>query len=366
MGGERCDRRPRRLGAARVDFTSALYLGLGHASAALPGWRRLTAGRPAALSPPAGEAVLARRLAAHLGAGAAVVGRTALHLFHDLAALAAARPVLADAGAYPIARWAFAAARPRSFAHHDPAALEAALAALARPGAGAPPVVIADGVCPSCGTPAPLAAYLAAVRRAGGLLLLDDTQAVGVLGASPSPARPWGRGGGGTALHLGLDPRRWPELIVVASLAKAYGAPLAVAAGAGRPIGWLAGHGPNRTHSSPPTAADLAAAHRALDLEARCGEALRACLLANVRRWRRRLASLGLAPPGRAFPVQTLPVVPDLAPGELHLRLAAAGFETVLAVARCPPHPAVTLLLTAAHRREQIDRAATALARALR
>ncbi len=31
-----------------MDFTSALYLGLRHASATLPGWEALTLGRPAA------------------------------------------------------------------------------------------------------------------------------------------------------------------------------------------------------------------------------------------------------------------------------------------------------------------------------
>jgi 8-amino-7-oxononanoate synthase len=45
------------------------------------------------------------------------------------------------------------------------------------------PVVVADGLCAACGCAAPVAAYLDCVRRAGGLLVLDDTQALGLLGA---------------------------------------------------------------------------------------------------------------------------------------------------------------------------------------
>ena len=50
-----------------LDFTSALYLGLEHASRELPAWDRLTLGKPAALEPQPGAGRVERRLAALIG-----------------------------------------------------------------------------------------------------------------------------------------------------------------------------------------------------------------------------------------------------------------------------------------------------------
>ena len=46
--------------------------------------------------------------------------------------------------------------------------------------------MVADGFCPGCGQPAPLTDYLQLIQQRGGLLVLDDTQALGILGHSPS------------------------------------------------------------------------------------------------------------------------------------------------------------------------------------
>ena len=54
--------------------------------------------------------------------------------------------------------------------------------------AGRQPIVVTDGYCPSCGRPAPVRAYADLVRGTGGYLVLDDTQALGVLGAAPTKA----------------------------------------------------------------------------------------------------------------------------------------------------------------------------------
>lgn len=51
----------------------------------------------------------------------------------------------------------------------------------------------------------------------------------------------------------------------------------------------------------------LAAASRALAINARHGACLRARLAANVAQWRAGLASVGIASRGGAFPVQHLP-----------------------------------------------------------
>ena len=89
-----------------------------------------------------------------------------------------------DEGAYAIARWgteraAVGGVAAHRFRHHDPQALLSQITVRAR--WNKCPVVIADGYCPACGGPAPIGDYLDIVRRFGGLLVLDDTQSLGVL-----------------------------------------------------------------------------------------------------------------------------------------------------------------------------------------
>ncbi|HSW11468.1 MAG TPA: hypothetical protein VLI06_01440, partial [Solimonas sp.] len=168
-----------------ADFTSALYLGLRHPSAALPAWDALTLGRPAALQEPCGAAAVAADLARLQGLPATTLLPSTLHLFWDLLRLLArdARSaLLLDAGAYPILHWAAegaaaVGARVQRFAHHD----AAALAQLARRAArtGLQPVVLCDGYCPGCNSAAPLHAYARIAQGCGGMLVLDDTQALG-------------------------------------------------------------------------------------------------------------------------------------------------------------------------------------------
>src|SRR5439155_1761385 len=92
------------------------------------------------------------------------------------------------------------------------------------------------------GRVAPLDAYLALVRRRGGLLLVDDTQALGVLGARRG-THPYGTGGGGSPAWTGA---RGPGLVVVASLAKGFGVPVAVVSGERSAIGRPWRSGPRR------------------------------------------------------------------------------------------------------------------------
>jgi 8-amino-7-oxononanoate synthase len=67
-----------------LDFTSALYLGLGHASASLRPWDQLTTGAPAALVEPSDANAVARRVAALQGCERGLLAPSALHLFWDL------------------------------------------------------------------------------------------------------------------------------------------------------------------------------------------------------------------------------------------------------------------------------------------
>ncbi len=325
------------------DFTSALYLGFGHPSAALRPWAQLTTGAPAALTAPPGSAVVGRALAALVGCERAALAPSTLHLFWDLFAVLAGpeEAIYVDGEAFPIARWGVERAAGRgvavhSFPHHDPAALRRLVRKDPRR-----PLVVADGVCPECGRPSPLPAYLDVVSPRDGRVVIDDTQALGILGRAPGPGAPYGHGGGGSLRLHGLRSRR---IVVGASLAKAFGSPLAAVAGSAGVVERYEADADTRVHSSPPSAAALHAAERALSVNARHGDELRLRLASLVRRFRTGLERLGLEARGGRLPVQTIDA-------DLHSALLARGVRTVRR------GNSVTFLITAVHRTRDVDEA---------
>jgi 8-amino-7-oxononanoate synthase len=335
-----------------LDFTSSLYLGLRHPSSSLRPWSQLTSGVPAALAVPQRSRDVAAALARLQGCERATLATSTLHLFFDLfVVLADSRTTIHfDREAYPIARWGVerAAARgvpARPFPHRDADALIRAVRADAA--RGWRPLVVTDGYCPGCG-PAPLRAYHEIARRFGGRLVVDDTQAFGVLGAA----------GGGSVRRLGLA---GPELVVGASLAKGFGAPIAVLAGDAAVVSQFEARAETRVHSSPPSAAAVDAAERALAVNASSGDALRARLAALVRRFRVGAAATGFAPRGGLFPVQTLTHGADAA--ALHHALGRLGVRTVLHDGDGRT-PRISFILTARHDERDVDTALAALARA--
>jgi 8-amino-7-oxononanoate synthase len=348
-----------------LDFTSALYLGIRQDHRALSRWGELTSGVPAVLVEPPGADAVAATLARRMGFARGILGPSTLHLFHDVFERLALKPVviLLDAGLYPIARWgaerAALVGRPvREVSHHDAAGLRRAIA---RCHPKQRPVVVVDGFCPGCGRVAPLAEYLEAARARGGWLIVDDTQALGVLGRDPTPSRPYGRDGGGSLPHLGID---GAGVLVVSSLAKGWGAPVAVAAGDDELVAQLA-DAPTRVHCSPPSAVSIGAAAHALLVDALSGAARRRRLLAVVRRFREGLTAAGLSPLGGAFPMQRLRLgARDVA--TIFQRLEAAGVRAVMLRARCTATPELSLLFTTRHRDDEIDTAVAELARAVR
>lgn len=335
-----------------LDFTSALYLGFGHASGSLRPWAKLTTGAPAAFKAPPGATAVQRSLAMLIGCERASLAPSTLHLFWDLFPLLGAPEdaIYVDAEAYPIARWGVerVAARglvARTFPHRDPAALRS----LVRRG-GRRPIVVVDGLCPDCGLPAPLRAYLDVVRPHGGQVVVDDTQALGIVGSSPGPSAPYGRGGGGSLRLHGSSSR---DLVVAASLAKAFGAPIAVLGGSTAVIDRYESRGDTRVHCSPPCIAALHAAERALALNELVGDRLRRRVARLVSRFRRGLTSLGLSAAGGRFPFQTIEA-------DVHALLLERGVRTV------PRRSAVTFLFTAQHQPADVEQALHALDHALK
>jgi 8-amino-7-oxononanoate synthase len=350
------------------DFTSALYLGFAHPSASLPPWRSLTLGRPAALEEQAGARMLARELTQLIGGKAGILYPSTLHLFRDVFQVAAPKGtiILFDAASYPIARWGAEGAALNgipieTFPHRDVMALERRVRKARR--AGQRPLIVTDGLCPSCGRPAPLPAFASLAADAGGRLVIDDTQAVGLLGREPSPAMPLGIGGGGTLAWHGLSAQ---NVIVGASLAKAFGAPLSVLSGASGSLERIARDGETRIHTSPPSAADIAAARNAVAANRAQGDHIRARLVRLAGQLRKELNKLGLqARSELPIPMQVI-AMPSLRVAKAALAsLDGNGIRALVTRACLGDFPSLTLLITARHTPADISRATGALARAM-
>jgi 8-amino-7-oxononanoate synthase len=220
------------------------------------------------------------------------------------------------------------------------------------------PVVAADGFCPACGRPAPIAAYLENMRLYGGYLVLDDTQALGILGHKPGPQAPYGRGGGGSL--------RWshvsgPDVIAGSSLAKGFGVPVAVLAGRRAMVRRFEQASATRTHCSPPSNAVIHAAEHALAVNRVHGDHVRLQLWKLVGRLSRGLTEAGLSVHGGRFPVQTLTPALRLDSTKLHEKLLQRGIRTVLHRARDGFRAQITFLITALHRFQDIDKATEAV-----
>jgi 8-amino-7-oxononanoate synthase len=348
-----------------LDFTSALYLGLGHASAALRPWDQLTTGAPAALVEPPDAVAVAQKLAALQGCESGLLAPSTLHLFWDLfgALAGSGAAIYADVGIYPVVRWGVerAAARGvpvRGFAHHDPESLRRRLKLDAR--RGWRPLIVTDGFYPGCGGVAPVVEYLECARDYGGILILDDTQALGILGRSPDAGAPYGKGGGGVLCWSNVA---GPDLLVGSSLAKGFGVPVAALTGSEKVISFFQSKSETRVHTSPPSIAVINAARRALELNDWGGDDLRMRLAGLVSRFRHLIRKAGLVTTGGLFPVQTLARTKGLDATTLHERLLSDGVKTVLHQARNGGAARISFIITASHTPGDISRAVEALAR---
>lgn len=347
-----------------LDFSSSLYLGLRHGSRSLEPWEALTLGRPAALEEPGETAATARELAALVGCAAGVLLPSTFHLFWDLLGVLCrqANEIYMDAATYPIARWGAEHWAGRgvplvAFRRHDARHL-AHLLARRR---AARPLVVCDGVCPSSRSQPPLASYAALARRHGGWLVVDDTQALGVYGASPSPATPYGTGGGGSLRRHDIS---GDHVILGASLAKGFGVPVALLAGSAALVTYFERHSASRLHMSPPSMAVVKATRYALAVNRRDGDRLRLGLWRAVRRLREGLGRFGLSTQGDDFPVQTVSASRCAEAARLHAALLRRGVRTVL---HGDPAGAARLsfVVGAQHRADDIDHAIAQIAAVL-
>lgn len=290
-----------------IDFCSSLYLGMQHPSAALPSWGSLTTGVPALLGELEINQQIAQQVAALQGMEAGILAPSSLHLMFDFFQAIDRNTVLfLDEQAYPLMDWASRIATGRgikvlSFSSHKLSKLSLLLQMYVRP--GQIPFILCDGWNPVIGKAAPLWRYLDLLRPFNGYLLIDDTQALGVLGENASKTKSLGKGGGGTLRHLGISN---PAVVSIASLAKGLGVPLAVMSGSYRFIRPFMQQGLSRIHCSQVAHPVAMAAMQALKFNQKEGNQQRAYLSHLIEMFRREVALAGLECRGGIFPVQNI------------------------------------------------------------
>jgi len=348
-----------------LDLTRFSYLGLLHAHSELPGWARLSSGLPAATEREDDLGVsLAPRLASLLGTEAAAISRSTLHVFRDLFDALSREPIaiFMDDASYLIARWGVAWAQAAgvpvsTFPHHDGVALEALLA---QGSADRRPVVVVDGVSARRWSMAPLPEYAACLSKREGLLIVDDTHAVGVFGRGRTPTNAFGRGGGGSLAWHGMP---CSNIILVSSLAKGLGVPVAVLSASAERVAWFLDNSLTRTHCSAPTTPELLALERALDVNAERGDELRGALQRNVLLWRGIFHEAGFASDDSIYPVQVLRLPRSIERERLDEAARSRGVR--IWVEGGPGGATVLVVLTAALSEAEVDFAARALLAAL-
>lgn len=292
-----------------------------------------------------------------------VLSPSSLHLFWDIMGkLGNNTLILADEEVYQIAKWGLEragchGARVVYFKHHNPESLRLQLYKQA-PYRQLSIIVLTDGWCPHCGKAAPLPAYLALAREYKGLMLVDDTQALGVLGKNPSRGMPYGEGGGGLLQWFGLAGQ---DIITICSLAKGFGVPLSVMSGSAHWIKKFEQLSDTRVHCSPVSSAHVCAALHALCENRKHGRSIRKKLFYNVQRFRKLLAQAGLKSLGGFFPVQTLNHGLLDTPQVLYKALTERGVKALLLKPHHTKEPAIAFCLSATHSAVQISRAVKTL-----
>jgi 8-amino-7-oxononanoate synthase len=342
-----------------ADFRLALFLARYHPTDTLDPWERLTTGLPPTLDRNMDRDVEAR-VATDMGTPEATLARSALHgLIDAVAATSTGGSILIDEAVYPIARWAAATAGrpPITFDHYDTADARRRCRRLPKP-----VVIIVDGWCPSCGRPAPITSLAELAGRTGGHLVVDDSLAMGVLGRRTAGSGGFGHGGGGSLARSGTNAR---NVLVVASLAKAFGVPLAVIAGPAGLVRWIRQQGPTSVHASGPTSADRAALRALVRTPAGDLERARRQLEQLTINARARLSRQGLTAIGPPFPL--IVCHPPIESTELVEELSRRGVAAFAVHRRCQPGApsAIGFAIRSDHRRADLEQLELAICETL-
>jgi len=286
-----------------VSFVSASYLGIEQdprvheaACRALGRWG-VALTTPRILGADRLTLELEDRLAHFTGQPAAMVFPSTTHVALDTIPLLVAKGgvVFVDTWAYPthlpgIHAAQRAGARVVGFPHND---IDALKRLVARAGPRGSKVIVADGIYPEGGPPASIETLITLAEDAGATLYVDDSHGLGVLGTPPATSSyPYGRGGGGVVRWSG---RPYTRGVLVGTLSKSIGVPVAFLAGSAATVRTLRRASSAVVHSNPPAIPNIAAALAALDVHEREGDQLRRRIAHLVRYFRQGLARCGLA-----------------------------------------------------------------------
>ena len=289
------------------DFTSALYLGMYHASKQLLPWQQLTSGVPSVLNESQGTQKVCHTLAKLQGMETGLLYPSTLHLFTDVfQQLGKHHVFLIDEYAYPIMRWALkqaSIARNNTifFKHQNAYDLHKKIRLVTKQ--KLTPVILTDGCSPESGKVAPLNKYHQFIQNTNGLMIIDDTQGLGILGRGANNRFPVGKDGGGSIATFDIDSM---QIIIGSSLAKAFGVPIAALSGSKQFIKHIEKRSAIRMHCSPVSNVDLHACWNALQLNRREGLKKRMDLVRNIRFFQKSMIGLGLQTNGGFLPTQSL------------------------------------------------------------
>jgi 8-amino-7-oxononanoate synthase len=151
------------------------------------------------------------------------------------------------------------------------------------------------------------------------------------------------------------------NVVVISSLAKGFGVPLAVLSGSKDLVQKFKARSQTRLHCSPPSTAEIRAAQRALDLNSTDGDALRLQLAQRVHQFHRRLDEAGFTADGGFFPVQTLCLPAHLNLAAVHQELLNSGIRTLLRHG-CEGEARLSLIITPRHSLNEIEDTVQAIA----
>ncbi|WP_113156757.1 pyridoxal phosphate-dependent aminotransferase family protein [Nitratireductor sp. OM-1] len=228
------------------------------------------------------------------------------------------------------------------FKHRDPQHLSEQMRRHLKP--GQVPVVVSDGVFPSTGALAPLDAYADILEAwPGGLLCIDDSHGVGVLGGT----------GRGTLEHFGLEGDR---AFCAGTLSKAFGGFGGVVPASRALAEKIATKGGVVAGASPPPVPAAAAAGAGLRLFMESPAMLQS-LRVNVAHMRVGLAELGLAVPQTPVPIFNVQASVDLKQVSEKLRARDIVVKHVSAdgYSDAPPVETLRIAVFSSHTPEQID-----------
>jgi len=299
------------------------------------------------------------------GFEASTFARSTLHALFDIAGAivsSSAHLFLEDA-AYPILKW-FAGsvsahgALISSFNHHDYSSFESALQQTLCD--GKQPIILCDSICSGCWQIAPLRRYIDVLQDSEGILIVDDTHAFGILGHEPDNTCPYGYGGGGVGQWIGLTT---PRLVTVASLAKAFGVPIAAISGSSGIIQKIESSGGARLHCSPPSIVDFDMAEAAFQQNQQIGDVRRAALYSRVVEFREGIGQIGITSLGGFLPAQYLRF--GASTRYIHAKLLSDGYHTLLVGTETSSGEAIVVLIRSDHSSEDLDGLTQALDNAI-